>query len=71
MRENADAVSSGLAVEEAVALEIDAVDVLLRAKSRQVPRHFISLTHVQAFDIPIHKPIDCWNKEGENKHRGR
>lgn len=58
VRENTDAVSSVLAEEEAVSLEIEAVDIYLCAQSWQVPRYFICLTHGQAWEVPIHKPID-------------
>lgn len=34
------------------------VDVRLWAQSWQVPRYFTPLTHGQAWEVPIHKPID-------------
>lgn len=67
VREYADAVLSVLAEEEAVSLEIEAVDVRFCTQSWQVPRYFIPLTHGQAWEVPIHKPIDGWQKEKDRK----
>lgn len=58
VREDTDGVSSVLAIDEAVSLEVKAVDVRLWAQSWQVPRYFTPLTHGQAWEVPIHKPID-------------
>lgn len=66
VREDADGVTSVLAVDEAVSLEVKAVDVWLWTHSWQVPCHFIRLTHGQAWEVPIHKPIDGWKREINN-----
>lgn len=65
VREDADGVSPVLAVDEAVALEVKAVDVCLRAQSGQVPRYFVALAHPQAWEVPIHIPIDRCNRAAE------
>lgn len=58
--ENADGVSSVLAIEETVSLEVKTVDVRLWAQSRQVPRDFVALAHGQARDVPVHEAVDGW-----------
>lgn len=65
VREDADGVSSALAVDEPVALEVKAVDVCLRAQAGQVPRYCVALTHPQAWEVPIHIPIDRCNRATE------
>jgi len=58
VRENTDGVSSDLLVEEAVALEVKAYDVTLWTQPWQVPCDFIPLTHGQAWEVIVDKPID-------------
>lgn len=65
VRKDADGVSSVLAVDEPVALEVKAVDVFLRAQPGQVPRYCVALTHPQAWEVPVHIPIDCCNRAVE------
>lgn len=63
VRENTDAVSSVLTVDETVSLKIETVDICLCAQSWQVPRYFICLTHGQAWEVPIYKPIEGWERK--------
>lgn len=58
VREDTDGVSPVLAIDEAIALEIKAVDVCLWAQSWQVPCYFLPITHTQAWEVPVHKSID-------------
>lgn len=63
--EDADGVPSVLPVYEAVSLEVKAVDIRLCTHSRQVPRYCIPLTHGQAWEVPIHIPIDGYKLESQ------
>ena len=58
VREDVDGVPPGLAVEDAVSLEVKADDVRLRTQPRQVPRDLVALAHGQAREVPVHKPVD-------------
>lgn len=63
VREDTDGVASVHSVDNPVALEVKAVDVRLRAQSRQVPGNTVPLAHGQARQVPVHIPIDGWNTE--------
>lgn len=65
VREDADGVASVQSVDNSVALEVKAVDVRLRAQSRQVPGYTVPLAHGQARQVPVHIAIDRWNAETE------
>ena len=63
VRENTDAVSPGLTVQETVAIEIEAVDVQLGAQPRQVPGHLVALTHGESREAPVHKAVQRWQRQ--------
>ena len=63
MREDTDAVSPGLTVEEAVAIEIEAVDVRLGAEARQVQGHLVVLTHGEAGETPVHVAVQSCQRQ--------
>lgn len=49
-------------VSEAVAVEMDRVQVYLVAHAHQVPVDFIALVHGEALQVPKHSSIDSWGK---------
>lgn len=65
VREDADGVAPVHAVDESVALEVEAVDVCLCAQSRQVPRDLFPLAHGQARQVPVHEPVDGCSRDAE------
>lgn len=67
VRENTDGVASVQPVDNSVALEVKAVDVCLRAQSRQVPGYMVPLAHCEARQVSVHKAIDGWNADTETE----
>lgn len=49
-------------VLEAVAVEVDGVQVYLIAHSHQIPVDFISHVHCEALKIPKHPSVNSWGK---------